>query len=128
MDQEPLLKFYAVQNRDGMFFRSKGYGGYGETWVDSLAKAKVYTRPGPARGQVTFFANNYPKFGIPTLIELHVTKMILITETDRVKKSQDRKAKDEAAFEKRQAEWELKQAKRKLNEAKDTIDRLQTKI
>ena len=124
MNEEPLLKVYAVQNRDGQYFRAKGYGGCGDTWVDSLTKARIYPKSGPARAQVTFFANNYPKYGIPTLVELHVTKTVICQEAERVKKSQDRKAKYEAEQERRDATWKLQVAQRTLSEAQATITKL----
>ena len=120
-----LLMLYAVRNRDGKYFRAKGFGGCGETWVDSLNKARIYPKPGPARSQVTFFANNYPKFGVPDLVELHVTEVVVLAERERVKKSQDRKAKEEAADAERHAQWEKEQAQIKLNEAQTTLKRLQ---
>lgn len=72
------LTMYAVRNQEGKFFRAKGYGGYGNTWVDDLKKAKIYPRIGQARSRVTFFANTYPQYGIPDLVELRVTEMIAV--------------------------------------------------
>lgn len=124
MNDPTLLTLYAVRNRDGQYMRAKGYGGYGETWVDDIKKARIYPKPGPARAQVTFFANTYPQFGIPELVELHVTRVEAVQETARVQKSMDRKAKAAAEAKKRHAEWELEQARRKLAEAQATISKL----
>ena len=121
---EPLLILYAVQNRDGKFFRAKGYGGSGETWVDELKGARIYSRPGPARSQVTFFSSSYPSFGVPKLVELHVTAVVEKDETKRVQKSQDRKAIKEEERRVRHAQWEKEQAQRKLNEAQETLNRI----
>jgi hypothetical protein len=119
-----LLTMYAVRNRDGQFFRAKGYGGSGDTWVDSLKKARLYSKVGPARAQVTYFANKYPQYGIPELIELWVTDGGVLNEEDRVKKSQDRQAKQKARWEKSLAEYNRKQAEKKLAEAQETLSRL----
>jgi hypothetical protein len=119
-----LMTLYAVRNRDGQYFRAKGYGGCGETWVDSLSRARIYPKPGPARAQVTFFANNYPKFGVPELVELRVTEVVAIQEQGRVRKSQEHKARQEAEYAKRDAEREKRQAETKLNEAQETLRRL----
>ena len=121
---EPLMVLYAVRNRDGHYFRAKGYGGYGDTWVPDLKKARIYPRPGPARAQVTFFANHHPKYGIPELVELRVTEVVAIQETERIRKVQTRKAKQEAESAKRHAQWEKDQAQKKLSEAKETLARL----
>jgi len=81
------IKLYAVRNAEGQWFRSKGYGGYGKTWVDEFRKARVYNAIGPARQQVTFFAKNYPEFGVPDLVELTVTSVTALDESDRVAKA-----------------------------------------
>lgn len=122
--EEPLLRMYAVRNKEGKYFRSKGYGGGGATWVESLSKARIYSRPGPARSQVTFFATHYPQFGIPEIVELHVTTVLALDETARVRKSIDRKSKEKAAARVRHAEWERSEAERKLAEAQRTLQRL----
>jgi hypothetical protein len=121
---EPLVVLYAVRNKDGQYFRAKGYGGSGDTWVDSLKKARIYSKPGPARAQVTFFANNYPKYGIPELVELRVTEVVAFKEEIRVMKSQYRKEKEKAERAKRDAEQERKYAEKQLAEAQETLRRL----
>ena len=121
---EPLMTVYAVRNKDGEYFRAKGYGGSGDTWVDSLKKARIYPKPGPARAQVTFFANNWPEFGVPELVELRVTEVVVLNEDKRVKKSQYRKEKEKAERAKRHAEWEHQKAQKQLKEAQETLRRL----
>ncbi len=81
------LELYVVRNKQGKYFRSKGYAGYGPSWVDELQKAKIYPRIGPARSQVTFWANNYPEFGTPEIVVLTVTASQVLNEEDRVKKA-----------------------------------------
>jgi len=81
------LTFYVVRSKDGKYFRSKGYGGYGNSWFDDVQKARVYQKIGPARSQVTFWANAYPKYGVPDIIELTVTGTKVINEGDRVNKA-----------------------------------------
>jgi hypothetical protein len=73
---------------------------------------------------VTFFANTYPQYGIPELVELRVTEVVAVDETVRVKKSQRRKALEEAKSAAYQAEWELKRAREQAAEAQATIERL----
>lgn len=121
-----LLTMYAVRNQEGKFFRAKGYGGYGDTWVDDIEKAKIYPRIGQARSRVTFFANTYPQYGIPDLVELRVTEMIAVQEVKRVKKSQNRKEKYAADMKKKHAEWEKQRAEEKIAEGQETLRRLAT--
>ncbi len=52
------INLYAVKFKDGKWLRSKGYNGYGESRVDSLDKAKIWTKIGPAKAQVTWWASH----------------------------------------------------------------------
>lgn len=99
-------KLYAVRSQDGKFFRSKGYGGGGASWVDGLDKAKIYGSIGPARSRVTFWATNYPKFGTPEIVEITVTDSNIraFVEEDRVKKVKDRKEREKIRREKQKEE------------------------
>jgi hypothetical protein len=63
------LNFYAVRSKDGKWLRAKGYGGSGKSWVDEMSKAKIYANPGPAKAQITFWAKNYPEYGVPELVQ-----------------------------------------------------------
>jgi len=80
------MKLYAVRNAEGKWFRRKGYGGYGATWVDDFSKATIYNKIGSARSRVTFFAKTWPEYGIPDLVELNVTSTKVLDETERVEK------------------------------------------
>ena len=126
MMREPLLVMYAVRNKDGQYFRAKGYGGYGETWVDALSKARIYPRPAQARSRVTYFAEHFPSFGVPELVELRVTEIVALNESTRVKKSQQKKAAKRARWAENQAKSDLERAERKMKEAQAEIDRLRT--
>lgn len=91
------LKLYVVRSKDGKYFKSKGYGGYGSSWKDNIDQAKIYTSPRGARGQITFWATHYPQYGIPDLIELLVTEdnMRVVNESGRIDKVKARKEKEE---------------------------------
>jgi len=89
------LVLYAVQNREGKWFRSKGYGGYGETWVEDISKARVYGTPQPARARITYFANRWPEHGVPYLVALYVTEVKVLDETDRVNEARVVKQRQE---------------------------------
>lgn len=122
--QTPLISFYAVRNEQGKYFRSKGYCGYGDTWVDSLNNAKIYSKIGQARGRVTYFANNYPKFKIPQIVELQVTNVVAIDETARVKKAQENKAKADAKYAKYIAEYTRRNAEKQIADAQNILNNL----
>jgi len=78
------IKLYAVRNSEGKW---KGYGGYGETWTDRFSAARIYNKIEHARAQVTYFAKNYPQYGIPELVELTITRIEVLDETERVAKA-----------------------------------------
>lgn len=71
-----LAKFelYVVRNKEGKFFRRKGYGGYGDTWVEGIATARIYANIRGARTIVAFFANKYPQFGVPEIVNYRYPK------------------------------------------------------
>ena len=100
------LKFYLIQNQEGCYFRAKGYGGSGLTWVEDANKAKVYLKIGVARAQVSFFANTYPQYGVPRLIEMEVTHGTILDESERVAKAQKAKQKALLAQEAQKLAWE----------------------
>jgi hypothetical protein len=123
------LTLYAVRNSEGKFFRSKGYGGYGESWVDKITSAKLYGKIGPARSCVTFWSRQYEKYGVPDIVELRVTSgQILIEERDRAITAVNklRKAKEESKVNQRKQE--LKRAEQNLNKAKQELAAAQSKF
>jgi hypothetical protein len=112
------LEFYVVRSKDGKYLRSKGYGGYGRSWVDELKKAKVYTKKGPACAQVTWWATNYPDYGTPDLVPIIGTLGEPIDQTKRVLESRYKK---EIAIIKR----ELDSARQDFLRAQALYNRLQ---
>ena len=65
--------FYVVRNKEGKYLHSKGYNGSGECWVEGLEKAKVWSRPGPAKAQRTWWLEHYPCYGAPDVVPLVAT-------------------------------------------------------
>ena len=124
MQQEIKLVLFAVRNNEGKFFRAKGYGGGGNSWVEDINKAKIYGKIGGARGTITWFANNYPKYQTPELLKLTVTGVEVIDDSERVKKAQDKKVKDNAKKDKRNAEYRLEMAQKDLINAQNKIKQL----
>ena len=121
MEVQIDLKLYAVQSKDGKWLRAKGYSGSGNSWVENIEDAKIYPKLGNARRQVTWWSNHFPDFGIPLIIEFQITKGIIIDETERVKKSMEKKKTKEERMEVNQRKWELREAERKFKEAQDRL-------
>lgn len=81
------LNFYAVRSQDGKWFRSKGQHSYRpSSWVDNITEAKIYSKPGPAKAQVTFWAKNYPEFGVPHLVRITTGECQYLDQGERVTK------------------------------------------
>ena len=112
------LELYVVRNKEGKFFRTKGYGGYGASWVDSPATARIYAKIGPARAAVKFWATSWPAFGVPDLVKLSVGKIEVLDETERICKVEEKAARREENKELNQAKQRMRNAQKELEKAK----------
>lgn len=87
------LNFYAVRSKDGKWLKAKkaynsyGSSGGGDSWTDDIAKAKIYSKPGPAKSQITFWATNYPTYGVPDLVMITTGKCVFLDQAERVAKA-----------------------------------------
>jgi len=124
MDEQEVAVFYAVRNSDGQYFRAKGYGGGGASWVDTIEKAKIYPKIGTARSRVTWFANNHPSYPTPVIVKLVVTRTEVIDEKERVAKAKENKKKRMHQREVRQKQFALESAQRDLERAQERLDRI----
>jgi hypothetical protein len=122
------LELYAVRNKDGHWFRAKGFSGHGESWVKEIRGAKIYTNIGQARSRVTFFAKNYPTYGVPSIVKLKIGGMEVIDETDRFEKSQIKDRKRILMYTKRKAEIDYNNASKKLEDAKKLLNDAAAKV
>lgn len=99
------LNFYTVRSQDGRWLRAKKHGynslDHGRSWTDDLTEAKIYSKPGPAKSQITFWANNYPTFGVPDLVQITTGVCLFLDQENRVK---DAIKKKEIASAKRKVE------------------------
>ena len=118
------LKFYVIRNREGKYFRAKGYKGYGDTWVDDPTKARVYSKLGSTRSIVSWFYNTYPDYGIPEVVELSVGAVTVIDETERVEKQKQKKIEEQARYEANRRKDELEQAKKAFERASKKLKEL----
>jgi hypothetical protein len=121
---EDTIALYAVRNKEGQWFRRKGYGGYGKTWVDDFSKARIYTKIGPARGVITFFSNTYPKFGSPDLVKLVVGNIVVIDEAERIQLQKKKKAEATAKAEVTRQRRLLKETEQAAAQAQARLEAL----
>jgi hypothetical protein len=118
------LELYAVRNKSGSWFRAKGFGGGGASWVDDISKAKIYPKIGQARNRVTFFATNYAAFGVPEIVKLKVTEFEVLDETKRVAKAIKNKEQKQARYIAASLKRKRDAAERELKAAQERLDKL----
>lgn len=115
------LNFFAVRNRDGKWLRRKGYGGYGECWVDDLKQARIYNKSGGARGQINWWYKNYPRYGCPDLVIFTASITEVVNEADKIEK---KKIKEEKAA----GVLRLKTARERLRDAQEAVKSAQQEV
>ncbi len=76
--------------------------------MDDPKKARIYTKSGPARSIVTFYANNYPEYGVPSIVEMACGQVTVIDESKRIQADRDKKADRDAKYKLRLAEFQKK--------------------
>lgn len=118
-----ILTLYAVRNHEGRWFRSVGYGGHGQQWVDDIQRAKIYAKIGQARARVTYFANLTDDLPPPDLVELTVTRSRVIDEAKRVAKAKAAKKTEKQRRAAANAKWRLELAQEDLKRAQEALDR-----
>ncbi len=115
------IEIFVVRNQEGQWFRAKGYGGGGDSWVDDLSNAKFYGKIGTARSRVTFFAKNYPEFGVPDIIKISAVEAEVIDQKERVAKAINRQKRAKAV---RAASIK----KRRLEMAQEELDKAEARV
>jgi hypothetical protein len=122
------LNFYAVRSKDGKWLRAKGYGGSGKSWVDEMSKAKIYANPGPAKAQITFWAKNYPEYGVPELVQITTATCNFIDQEDRVKEAITKQEIEEHRRKLRRLETEIAYIESKKVASSDRLKLLKEEI
>jgi len=112
------LTVYVVRNSEGKFFRAKGYGGYGNSWVDDIQKARIYARIGPARSAVTYWSkrSDAAQYGVPEILVISGEVVEVLKEDDRVQKSKEAKKKRRDNSQRRHLERQRADLERRLRE------------
>jgi hypothetical protein len=112
------LEFYVVRSKDGKYLRAKGFSGSGNSWVEELKRAKVYTKKGTACAQITFWARQYPEYGVPDLIPITGTLGEPIPQELRVVNSMRKKEITKLKRELAQAEEDVRKAQKVVENIK----------
>lgn len=101
------ILFYAVRNKDGLWFKKSKRSCYKDNWVKEFEKARIYTRIVDARRVVTTVRGDDD---IPGIVVFKVTEVRTIDDSERQDMRQDKE-------EKREKRRRVKKAKMKLGEA-----------
>lgn len=131
MEHLKNLKLYVLMSKDGLFYRSVGYGGSGPSWTEDFEKAKIYGKLSAARSQVTWWSKHYMKdFGIPDLIEISISPAnfkIMDEEVERVTKVLEKQKKMAEELEVLRRKGELEKAQKALEYAEKELELLRAK-
>ena len=119
---EPL-ELFAIQNKEGQWFRRKGYGGYGPSWVDDFKLARIYTNPRGARGQISYFASKWPEYGTPDLVVLRITEIAVLDESKRIEEAKKKLATKEEKRQVKLSRARLDRARKEFEEAQANLKR-----
>lgn len=119
-----LLTFYTVRFINGRYLKAKGNSYSGPITVDSLEKARIYSKIGPAKAIVTYCAKRSPNEVVPDIIELHVTQEVVLNQEEYVKKAAKAKENAKQLEKIRKAKYELDSLAREYKRAKDNYDSL----
>lgn len=120
----PPISIYAIRNKEGKWFRRKGYGGYGDSWVTDFTGARIFLKSGSARSVVTFWANQYPHYGVPDIVQMRCTSAVILDETARVEKAKFARQTKEANRLAKRKKFEAEEAMRKLIDAQAAVLKL----
>lgn len=124
----PDISFYVVRNSEGKYFRRKGYMGSGNTWVENIATARIWVKLSGARSVVTFFANSYPEYPVPSILKMNIGSVEVLDEAERVAKAKAKKKKDLETRELKSRKYALDTAKRQYEDAKSRYEREKKKV
>lgn len=112
-----ILKLYAIRN--GEQYYKAGY-----RWVDTLEKARIFNTIGPPRAIITTLNEWLPNI---TLIELTVTKMSVIDETERLVKAKLAKERKLLKYKRQRDLNEIKRLKENLADAEKSLRELEAR-
>lgn len=114
------MKLYVVRNKQGKFFKNKGFGGYGSNWKDNLEQAKFYPKIGQAKARVTYFAKNHPTYGVCDILEFSfdVAQAVVMNMEETTAKVIQ---KEKFEIERREIQWREQEMKR-LQDEKDRLE------
>ncbi len=118
------LELYAIQSKDGKWFRRKGYGGSGECWTEDFKKARIYVNKGPCRGVISWWNNNYPQYGTPYLVILKIDEIKKIDESDLIKQKEQKKLEKEKISKIKETKYQIDLAEKTIQDAKLKLEKL----
>jgi hypothetical protein len=119
------FQLYGVKNQDGQYFRAKGYGGYGKSWVENAENAKLYSKIGQAKARVTFWTQNYPEYGVPSIVVFEVDELKEIDDSKRQEKIKEQRNISDARVAVRTFQNAKKFAEENLIKAQRELEKYQ---
>lgn len=76
---------------------------------------------------VSYFANNYPSFGVPEIIHFEAKAVAIMDEAKRVKDAKSKREEQEAARQAAKSKRELEEAQKRARDAQENLKRVRNK-
>lgn len=122
------MKIYVIKSKDGKYFRAKGYNSYNsDSWVDDLDRARIYTKIGPAKSQVTFWYNNYPEYGCPDILEFELVNPTILDMEKLTKKAINKIKQRNVQAEIRANQLKIDSLNAQIKNAKSELNKINKK-
>ena len=122
------MEVYVLRSKDGKYFRAKGYGGAGESWIADLKRARFYADIGPAKSQATYWGKRWPEYGAPDIVTFKLIESRVIPQNERVKDVVVKQKEDKARRDIYRKKQSLKKTEVELKELKEYYRRLEEDI
>lgn len=126
-NQLDALEIYFVRSHDGQYFRAKGYEGSGESWVDDIKSAKMYTKISPCRRCVTYFATKFTDIPAPQIMRVKISGIEVVDDSVHLKKALKRQFASYEEDANRMSTFNSLLSEGKFDEARAEIEKMKKK-
>ena len=108
------MELFVIMNSAGQYMRAKGFSGGGQSWVNGIKTARVYTSIGPAKAQVTYWKKHFPEHECPKIVVLEATIKEVLDQSDRVSEVIKKQEQARIKYEERALKNKISSLTRKL--------------
>lgn len=117
------IVFYVIRNDVGQFYKTRT-SNRRPHWVDAIGMARIYGKESMARSKVTAYANENPNKPVPEIVEMHVTKVVVVDQRQRVVDARAKKIREDAGRDVAKRKRDLEDAEEEFEEARKRFEGL----